>query len=460
MPLSPGREALRLSQLTDIVSNALARVFGERTFWIIADVTSHTFKPDKNYHHFELVEKDPASNQLLAKIQAKAWSRGSLSISQFEQMTGQRFTDHINVLVNVSVNYHPVYGLQLTLHEIDVSFTLGALEQQRLATLDRLVAENPESITRSGDHFITKNKGLPLPSVIQHIAVVSSQTSAGWQDFQHTLQNNPHGYRFETAEYFTAVQGDSNAEAFVDRLIDIFNSQVPYDAVVIIRGGGAQTDFLIFDNYRIARAIARFPIPVITGIGHQKNQTIADLMAHTATKTPTRAAELIIDHNRAFEERIGSFQRSIIIKSQQAFSSHQQALTRINQVIVNQSKSTLSNKSRQLVNIASAVSAKPQVIVYTRLNDLQQVASNLGTFSAMYCKNQRGYLGHFISLIRVLSPENTLKRGFAIIKSDNHITSDPDKLLVGKEVEIILRDKSIISTIKKKTDYHGNEFDL
>lgn len=108
MPLSPGRQALRLSQLTGIVSDALAVAFGERTFWVIADVTSHTFKPDKNYHHFELVEKDPASNQLLAKIQAKAWSRGSLSIARFEQMTGQRFTDHINVLVNVSVNYHPV----------------------------------------------------------------------------------------------------------------------------------------------------------------------------------------------------------------------------------------------------------------------------------------------------------------------------------------------------------------
>jgi exodeoxyribonuclease VII large subunit len=134
MPLSPGLQPLRLSQLTGIVSDALAMAFGERTFWIIADVTSHTFKPDKNYHHFELVEKDPASNQLLAKIQAKAWGRGSLSIGQFEQMTGQRFTDHINVLVNVSVNYHPVYGLQLTLHEIDVNYTLGALEQQRLAT--------------------------------------------------------------------------------------------------------------------------------------------------------------------------------------------------------------------------------------------------------------------------------------------------------------------------------------
>ncbi len=460
MKFSSGLQPLRLSQLTGIVADTLAQALGERTFWIIADVTSHTFKPDKNYHHFELVEKDPDSNQLLAKIQAKAWGRGSLSIIQFEQLTGQRFTDHINVLINVSVNYHPVYGLQLNLHDIDINFTLGALEQQRLATLERLVAENPESIARVGDHFVTKNKKLPLPAVIQNIAVVSSSTSAGWQDFQHTLQNNPYGYRIQTAEYFTAVQGDSNAEAFVDRLIDIFDSQIAYDAVVIIRGGGGQTDFLIFDNYRIARAIARFPIPVITGIGHQKNQTIADLMAHTATKTPTRAAELIIDHNRAFEERIGSFQKSIIIKSQQAFSAAQQGLARINQVIVNQSRSTLLHKSRELLTVAAAVSGKPKVLVYNRLNDLQQIASNLGTFSTMYCKNQRGYLGHFVSMIKVLSPENTLKRGFAIIKSNHQITSDPDQLLVGKEVEIILRDKSIISTIKKKTDYHGDEFNL
>jgi exodeoxyribonuclease VII large subunit len=236
-------------------------------------------------------------------------------------MTGQRFTDHINVLVNVSVNYHPVYGLQLTLHDIDVSFTLGALEQQRLATLDRLVAENPDSIVRvRGPLHHEKQKA---SAALRHSTyccrfLANIRRLAGFPAYP---AEQSYGYRFQTAEYFTAVQGDSNAEAFVDRLIDIFDSQVPYDAVVIIRGGGAQTDFLIFDNYRIARAIARFPIPVITGIGHQKNQTIADLMAHTATKTPTRAAELIIDHNRAFEERIGSFQKSIIIKSQQAFSA-------------------------------------------------------------------------------------------------------------------------------------------
>ena len=452
--------ALRLSELTAVVSDILATAFAQHTFWVIADVTNHTFKPDKNYHHFDLVEKASDSNDLLAKIQAKAWGKGSLSIQQFQQTTGQRFSNNIQVLVNVSVNYHPVFGLQLNVNEIDPNFTLGMLEQQRLATLERLVRENPEFISRAGDVFLTKNKGLILNKVIQRIAVVSSNTSAGWQDFKHTLDHNPFGYIFTIDDYFTLVQGESNAQQLVTRLIHVFESQVPYDAVVIIRGGGAQTDFLIFDNYLIGKAVAKFPIPVITGIGHQKNETIADLMAHTVTKTPTKAAEFILNHNRSFEDSIGAFQKRIIIQSQQRLSAGLQAIGRLNSSIVNQTQAILFHKGRELLSVGSAISTKPTIIVYNRKNDIQQIASNLASFSAISLKNQRGYLGHYVTLIQALSPENTLKRGFAIIKADNRITSDPEQLVKGKDVEIILRNQSITTTVKSKKEYHGNEFNL
>jgi exodeoxyribonuclease VII large subunit len=452
--------ALRLSELASAVADAIQVAFAQKTFWVVADITSHSHKADKNYHHLELVEKDPASHEILAKLHATAWGRGSQSIQRFEQQTGQRFTNSIQILVNVSVSYHAVYGLQLSINDVDVNFTLGALEQQRRATLERLVAENPDSISRIGDRFVTRNSQLPLRQVLQRIAVISSANSAGWQDFRHTLRTNPQGYEFYVDEYFALVQGQANAGGIVDRLIDIFNSQIPYDVVVIIRGGGAQTDLLIFDNYQLARAIARFPIPVITGIGHQKNESIADLMAKVAAHAPTKAAELICAHNRTFEDAIAAFQKTIIIKAQQQLSGKLQTLGRMNSAITSQAQTILFERRRQLLSIGSLLTSLPAILVANKNKDIRQIGANLSVFTMLYLKNARSYLGHYVSLVDALSPERTLQRGFAIIRANGRITSDPGQLVKGQKIEILLRDQAIHSTITAKTNRHGTDPDL
>jgi exodeoxyribonuclease VII large subunit len=456
----PTISSIRLSELTTAVGEALKNAFGNRTYWVIADITSHTHKTDKNYHHLDLVEKDPKTHELLAKFHATAWGAGSRSIESFERLTGQRFTDNIQVLVNVSIQFHPVYGLALSIHQVDPNFTLGALEQRRQATLERLVLENPGYISKVGEEYHTHNKGLPLNRVLQRLAIVSSASSAGWQDFRHTLETNPYNYRFRLDDYFTLVQGEANAQQLVDRLIDIFNSNIPYDAVVIIRGGGAQTDFLLFDQYVLGKAIARFPIPVITGIGHQKNETIADLMAHTVTKTPTRAAELILAHNRGFEDSLTAFQKNIVIRTQQRLSTQGQTLARINSNLIRQTQTIMYTRGRELLNLASILTTQPTTAIAHKKKDLRQTADHLAAFTAHYLKNQRGYLGHYVSLINALSPQNTLNRGFAIVKKKDHILSDPDEIRKGDEIEVILREQSIHSTVKSKTPYHGRDFNL
>jgi exodeoxyribonuclease VII large subunit len=438
MEITTVKTHLRLSQLTATVAAAVNKAFAQHQFWVVADVTSHTFKADSDYHYFDLVEKDPNSNRLIAKISAKAWGSGANSIANFQLITGQRFTNNIQVLVNVSVQYHAVYGLQLNLNDIDVRFTLGVLEQQRLATLEKLLQENPDFIQKAGDVYITHNKRLPLPRVIQRIAVVSSKTSAGWQDFKHTLENNPNRYLFSIDDYFTVVQGEANVQQLVDRLVDVFRSGVSYDVVVIIRGGGSQTDFLIFDHYLVGKAIAKFPIPVITGIGHQKDETIADLMAHLSTKTPTRAAEFIINHNRVFEEALVVFQKNIIIKSQQQFSGGFRRLGQLHNLIVNQSRSAL----------------------YSRSMELGALSSNIKTFGVVFLKSRQTHVEHLATMIRVLSPGNTLSRGYAIVKVDRRITSDPDQLVIGQDIEIVLRSTRIGATVKSKENYHGKDVDL
>jgi exodeoxyribonuclease VII large subunit len=474
--------AMRLSELSGKIVQVVDAAFRSASFWVIADVTNHTFKPSSQYHYFELVEKDPGSNNLIAKFSAKSWGTGSQRITNFERVTGQRFQNNINVLINVTIAYHATYGLQLTLIDIDTNYTVGVLEQQRQATLGRLLRENPDHIKLTGDRYQTTNHNLSFNKVIQRIAIISSDTSAGYQDFNHTLENNTYKFKFFIDNYFANIQGDNNAKQFVDKLIEIYQSGIKYDALVIIRGGGAQTDLMIFDNYAISRAIARFPIPIITGIGHQKNETIADIMANTATKTPTKAAEFILAHNKLFEDRLLNFQKTIVIKSQQIFSVQDQALSTLNsivvnnalhyigfhkdilvknnQLIINTTKSILFSNKTQLFDTATQLLSRPKMIIYNKKSDLKNICNNLNTFNAMYLKNQRGYLGHYVSVFKLMSPANILSKGFAIIKVNCEITSDTNTMTVGQDISILIGRKEIDATIKLTKEYNGSEFNI
>ncbi|RYZ18063.1 MAG: exodeoxyribonuclease VII large subunit, partial [Sphingobacteriales bacterium] len=260
------------------------------------------------------------------------------------------------------------------------------------------------------------------------------------------------------------------------------HSERQYDAIVIVRGGGSQSDFILFDNYTVGRTVAKCPIPIITGIGHQRNETVCDLMAHTSTKTPTQAAEFIIAHNRNFEDRIMSLQKSMIIKSQQLqayyaqqlgalntaiisstrhrLSSLRERLVEVNQVTINRSKSLIFQQKNALTLLASQVVSRPKITIYNRLNDVQNTASNIRTFNAQFFKNKKGYLGHYISVIKLMSPDNILKKGFAIVKVNDIIVSDPDKILPGSAIEVILADNRIHATVERKQPYHGSDFNL
>lgn len=472
---------IKLSELNSRIHAAITDRFKRQTFWVVADINSHSFKADKKIHYFELVEKGSATNSIVAKIMGKAWGEGAMHLSDFEKNTGQRFTSNINVLVLVSVDYHGLYGLSLNILDIDTNFTLGILEQQRNATLVRLVAQN-SFITKEGEQFSTLNSQLKLRTVIQKVAVLSGSNSAGNEDFRHTLENNDFGYVFEIDHYYTIVQGENNAKLFLDKLIEVFQSGKDYDAVIITRGGGAQSDFLIFDNYNIGRAVAKFPIPVITGIGHQKNVTITDLMAHTQTKTPTKAAEFIIAHNRNFEQRILSMQKSIVIKSQQLFllnyqaleilknkistlarvliSDHKDSLLAINQKTINRSKSILYEHHKFLISTSLQIINRPQIILYNRSKDIDNTLGNLKTFINQYLRSQKGSLEHYSSSIKMMAPENILKKGYAIVRVNNQITSNAAAIEKGQEIEVILSDSILKTTVRQKIKYNGEETHL
>ncbi|ULQ51903.1 exodeoxyribonuclease VII large subunit [Flavihumibacter fluvii] len=437
---------LRLSQLSLLLQEVISETFSFRRFWVVAEISNHSFYAQKGFHYFDLIETEKAGlkskGSLITKMAAVAWSAGAARIKAFEAATGQRFGNDLQVLAEVTVDFHPVYGLKLTLVDIDPRFTLGLLEQQRQATINRLLDELPDYIWKEGERIMTFNQDLQLPVVIQRVAIISSSTAAGYEDFLHSLEENPFGYHFITHAFFTTVQGENNAPALaasVEKIVSRAEEDgLDYDAVVIIRGGGASTDLLIFDQFEIAAAVASCPFPVITGIGHLKNETITDLVANTALKTPTKVAEFIIQHNRTFENSLTGLQQSLIIHAQQYMTGAKQ----------------------ELQSLRSALAYQTQANIFHHRSVLQQVESSIKRMPGEYLRNKQANVDNLVRLFKMASPEKVLQRGFAIIELKGKIISDAATVSIGDELTIILSGTAIDSTVHQKKPYNGKPFEL
>lgn len=464
---------IKLSELAAIVGQVLDARFGAAGYWVLAEVSGHQYKQQKNYHSFELVEKREDTDGLLAKFSAKAWGAGSTKVQEFEKKTGQRFTSNIQVLAKVKVVFHHQYGLALDLIDLDAAYTVGKLYEARHLTLQKLVEEN-DFIIKTAEGYWTRNKGTRLPKVIQRLAIISSFTSAGMEDFIHTLEKNPEGYHFEMDKYLSVVQGVDNVAQIVDQLIQIYTSGKSYDAVLLLRGGGAQTDFILFDHYQIARAVAKFPIPVITGIGHQKNETLADLMAHTATKTPTQAAEFILHHNRIFERRILELRQKVLLQSRSYLSESRRSLSALNSRLLNRTRVFLQLQERGLYKIQSRINKGATELLYLNQHGLQNfmhktfsvaegrltAASHLVSFqqekirtwSGVRLKTAGSTLKHIQSNIQLMSPDHILKKGYALVRANGKIITDHEQLKMNQTIEIITNKVTVDATINDIKD--------
>ena len=380
-------------------------------------------------------------------------------------------------MVKVSVEFHSSFGFQLILKDIDQSFTLGNLEKQRRLTLERLVNENPAFVQRVGDEYHTKNKSILFSKVIQTIAIIGSPNSDGYVDFTHTINSSQYNYKFAIDIYQSSVQGAEAEKELINKLVAIHQSGRKYDCVVIIRGGGARADFVVFDSYNLARAVAKFPIPIITGIGHHKDVSIVDLLVKASTKTPTKVAEFILAHNRSFEESVIQSQKFIVIRAQQLLGNAQQKLnftnvsvmnqssvflnllkdklSNYNQSIVNQSKTILYKRQTNLVSLLNQLLSKPQIVTANKKNNLQNITNNLHSFTAKFLSNQKGYLSHFESLIKIMSPQNILKKGFAIVSNKQKILKNANSIEVGNELTITMETFHIQTKVLSKTPNDG-----
>lgn len=470
-----------LAQLNDSIRGALLDAFPGNV-WVMAEISE--MKQNRNGHcYMELIEKE--GNTIVARMRATIWSYAFRMLKPyFETSTGQTFTSGIKVLVQVSVEFHSAYGLSLNIKDIDPTYTLGDLAMQRKEIIRKL----------EEDGVLNMNKELELPLAPQKIAIISSATAAGLQDFMDQLDENVHGFRFYTKLFEATMQGAETVPTIINALERIYAFEEFFDLVVIIRGGGATADLNSFDNYDLAYNITQFPLPVITGIGHEKDDTIVDLVAHTRLKTPTAVAEFLIMGLQRFSDKLLFVQQGIIEKVQTRVEVERARIEQVTSRMDYEIKGYLSHQFNQLHTSSLKLKSFVGRFAMKREMELGQIKDKLSGTLSMYFLKMANLLGQrmpslkrvvdrqidlrknhierkreqienvsrktiqlnlerlqmYENSIRLLSPENVLKRGFSLTTRNGKIVKDIDQVQVDDVLETRLAKGLIESKILKK----------
>ena len=278
-------EVLTLFELNSLVHEVLEENFDEE-YWVTGELSDVSMPAFGGHFYGELVQKDEDEDRIVARARITCWARNyNMLRLRFQKEAGETLRKGLQVKLLVQVNFHEQYGYSLNVLDIDSTFTLGDLAKRRREILQQL----------EKDSILHDNQELPLPRLLRRIAVISSPTAAGYGDFCNQLEQNEYGFHFDVQLFPAVMQGEHVPESIISALEAVL-SEEPYDLVVIIRGGGASSDLSDFDSYELAACIALYPLPVLTGIGHERDETVLDYVAHTKVKTPTAAAAFIIDH--------------------------------------------------------------------------------------------------------------------------------------------------------------------
>lgn len=383
-------------------------------YWVEAELSE--CRESRGHCYMELIQKDEQTATPIAKASAKCWANKWLTIRPyFERTTGQQLHAGMKVLLQVYPQFHEAYGFSWIVTDIDPTYTLGDMARKRQEIIQKLKAEGVFDL----------QKELQLPVFCQHIAVISSQTAAGYGDFCKQLADNPYGFKFKTQLFPAIMQGKGVEQSIISALEQIYD--MPFDCVVIIRGGGATSDMSGFDTLALAENVANFPIPIITGIGHERDESVLDMVSHTRVKTPTAAAALLIDHLKGVLETIEGAQSVISHYAQQKLSA------------INYQLSTISEAIPRLFSIVKARQEAKIDALYTRL--------------PMLIERRLTSESHRLQLIdeklKALDPTLLLARGYSITLHNGKAVKDASQLPPGTEIETRLAKGTVHSTVNE-----------
>ena len=435
------------------INNLIAGVISDNlsnNYWIVSEI-ARISENSSGHCYLELVEKDAVSDTVLAQAKAMVWSRNYKMLkTYFETATGRRLERGMKILFKASVQFHPLYGLSFHIVDIDPGYTIGDLALKKMQVVKKLKEEGVFEL----------NKIIQMPLVVQRIAVISSEGAAGYSDFMAHLAENPYGYRFEVTLFQTLMQGEKAEASIIAALDAIFDNIEKYDAVTIIRGGGGQVDLSCFDSYLLASHIAQFPIPVLSGIGHERDDSVVDMVAHTRLKTPTAVAAFVIDRANMFEVHVDECLQMVVDYCSEVTISERERLRSVTQVlpliakdIINYQKQKVRNEMLQvfnfsaqkislqktmLANLQHSVTAEAHKQLFVTGNQLEGMMMKGKRASTDVLSRSEAVLDKYLQVAQWANPENVLKRGFSITRIHGKIVNSEKELCSDDVVETTL----------------------
>lgn len=408
------KDIVSLSELNLSIKETIRQNFDE-AYWVRAETSD--VRQNRNGHcYLEFIEKASDGHSIVAKARGTIWSSTfNLLKPYFLQETGQDFASGLTVLVRVTVSFHETYGFGLNVVDIDPSYTLGEIARNRMLVLKQL----------EEDGVLTMNKELPLTEPLNRIAVISSQTAAGYEDFSNQLNDNNLGVLFYTKLFPAIMQGDRSIASIVGALEKVFNYKDLFDVVVVIRGGGASSDLSTFDSYELAINCAQFPLPVISGVGHERDVTVLDAVAHTRVKTPTAAAEFLISRAADSVNYLMTLQERLVHTTRDILTSEAGQLNAWYKDLYHSARSFLQTEGNSMGMLHHKLQSGVRHKLEKEQFDIQRFK-------------------HFVSLSL---PENMLKRGYTITTKNGKIITSSKDLINGDTIITKFKDGEVQSRI-------------
>ena len=388
----------------------------------------------------ELIQKDERTATPIAKASAKCWANKWMLIRPgFERTTGQRLHAGMKVLLKVYAQFHEAYGFSWIVTDIDPTYTLGDMARKRQEIIRQLKEEGVFDL----------QKELQLPLFCQRIAVISSKTAAGYGDFCNQLADNPYGFQFQTRLFPAIMQGEGVEQSIIAALERIFSFHIPqnFDAVVIIRGGGATSDMSGFDTLALAENVANFPLPIITGIGHDRDESILDMVSHIRVKTPTAAAALLIDHLKTVLDAINDAQEQIVRLAQQKLTSHKSQLSTFAEILPRLFTNVKTRQEARLDSLNSRMTTaiRQSIVTHQSLINALEVKMPILLDRRLMAEQHRLQL--IEEKTKNLDPALLLKRGYSITLHNGKAVRSPQQLQSGDEIETRLANGTLRSVV-------------
>ncbi len=436
---------ISLHELNNSIRDSISVAFPER-LWVIAEINELNI--NKSGHcYLELIEKNNDTDEIIAKARATIWAfTFRLLKPYFETTTGRNFSSGLKVLLLVKVEFHELYGYSLNIHDIDPTYTIGDLAIQRRKTIEKLKNEG----------VFQMNKELELPSLPSKIAIISSETAAGYQDFIDQLNQNPYGYVYNTKLFPSIMQGNDAIESITHSLDRIYNYGDFFDVVVLIRGGGSQSDLSCFDNYWLANHVAQFPIPILTGIGHDKDESVTDLVAKHSLKTPTAVAEYLINRYLDLENDLTELYNLIVSEVNASLENNKKILSQISIQLVPVIQTAITRQIRMLNQFSTVFKLNTDQNIHNKNNYLHDQLSLMGFHLKKFfikSSNEIYYLKKILLVLTgkfstsqhqnlhligqslgLLDPQQVLKRGYSLTYASGKIVRNASVLIKGQSI--------------------------